>query len=57
MKGINTPGQVQESGGFTPPLLSQAASEVSHLAFPALARQEPSRCLQVAKRDCLDNFT
>jgi hypothetical protein len=37
MKGINTPGQAMDSGGVAP--FSAPRDGVSHLAFPALARE------------------
>ena len=37
MKGINTPGQALDPGGFAS--FSAPRGGVSHLAFPALARE------------------
>jgi hypothetical protein len=37
MKGINTPGQALDSGGVAS--FSASRDGVSHLAFPALARE------------------
>ncbi|MXI87385.1 hypothetical protein [Sphaerochaeta halotolerans] len=37
MKGINTPGQAMDSGGVAS--FSAPRDGVSHLAFPALARE------------------
>ncbi|MXI85298.1 hypothetical protein [Sphaerochaeta halotolerans] len=45
MKGINTPGQALDSGGVAS--FSAPRDGVSHLAFPALAR-ESRECFSIS---------